>query len=114
MNNNQIWVKTNDNNIEYTWNIAIGKYGGFIYRNLINGQRNYEYIKPEQISDIDECEKDLQYLNINECLCVHTTSVDLLNSKIKAGSKFGWDYQNRAWTYFIDGKEKPSYYSIKI
>jgi len=84
MDNNSIWVKTNDNNIEYTWEISIGKYGGFIYRNISNQERNYEYINQNDISDIDECEKDLEYLNINECIGVHSTSVDLPN--IKAGS----------------------------
>jgi hypothetical protein len=112
MENNSIWVKTNDNNIEYTWEISIGKYGGFIYRNISNQERKYEYINQNDISEIDECEKDLEYLNINECIGVHSTSVDLPN--IKAGSKFGWDYKNKAWTYFINGKEYPSYYSIKI
>ena len=109
MNTSLKWVF--HNNIYYTWDVSIGKYGGFQYKNS-NDEITTEEIKLENISEIFECLETFEYSHINDCIGISETTIDLPN--IPKGSKFGWDHNANCWVYFNNNSIKPSYYAKKL
>jgi hypothetical protein len=110
MNTSSTWVKT-ANNAYYTWDVSIGKFGGFYYKNS-NNEITTEEITLENIGDITECIPTLEYSHINDCIGISITTVELPN--IPIGSKFGWDSVTNCWVYFFNNHLKPSYYAKKL
>lgn len=109
MNTSQKWVYKN--NGYYTWDISIGKFGGFQYKNS-NNEIITEEIELNNIGDISNCIDTIEYSHINDCIGISETTIDLPN--IPKGSKFGWDDKAYCWTYFQINSIKPSFYAKKI
>lgn len=109
MNISQKWVFRN--NFYYTWDVSIGEYGGFTYKNNDN-KITVEEIKLINIGDITKCLETFEYSNIEDCLGISETTIDLPN--IPKGSKFGWDDKAFCWVYFEKAFIKPSYFAKKI
>ena len=106
MNTSEKWVYKND--YFYTWDISIGKFGGFKYKNS-NQESSIEEIKLENIGEITKCLDTFEYSHIND---ISETTIDLPN--VKKGSKFGWDHKAYCWVYFETNKLYPSYFAKKI
>lgn len=111
MNTSPVWIKDNINNKGlYTWDSSIGNYGGFIYNNSNNIVN--EEIKLENIGEIQECLSNIEYPHINECIGISNTTIDL--NYIPKNSKYGWDYKNNCWVYYLNNNIKPSYFAKKL
>ena len=109
MNTSKKWVYKN--NYYYTWDVSIGKYGGFHYKNT-NNETSIEEIKLENIGEITKCIDTIDYSHINDCIGISETTIELPN--IPIGSKFGWDDKACCWVYFQINSVNPSYFAKKI
>lgn len=107
MNTSLKWVY--HNNYYYTWDVSIGKYGAFQYK---NNEIITEEINLDNIGEITNCLENFEYSHINDCIGVSETTIELPN--IPKGSKFGWDHIANCWVYFKNNSIKPSYFAKKI
>ena len=109
MNSYLKWIYKNNN--YYTWDVSIGKFGAFQYKNS-NNEIITEEIKLENIGEITKCLDTFEYSHINDCIGINETTIELPN--IPIGSKFGWDDKAYCWVYFKINSIKPSYFAKKI
>jgi hypothetical protein len=109
MNTSIKWIYKNNN--YYTWNVSIGKYGAFQYKNA-NDEIMTEEITLNNIGEITKCLETFEYSYIDDCIGISETTIDLPN--IAKGSKFGWDDKANCWVYFENNSIKPSYFAKKI
>jgi|694.fasta_scaffold13480_5 hypothetical protein len=109
MNTSLKWIYKNNN--YYTWDVSIGKYGAFHYKNS-NNEIITEEITLDNIGPITTCLETFEYSHINDCIGISETTVELSN--IPIGSKFGWDDKAYCWVYYLTNSLKPSFFAKRI